>query len=360
MLHVEIPSVYVRRLEILSDAHDRAWASRRRAAIDRACRKDSAAADIIPIESGSWKSDEPGCDGPRARRYANSGRRNRGETYIVVQRKECFPIHGFIDDAGPAANHGLVVARNIPREAQTRSQVVRIEVVRAADSFAHLHKADIRNEICQLIAGIFNDRAEFIAQAEIQSQMTGDAPVVLDKQRSSPVVNMSRRIAGQKAAIRRRTGEEVLDGRRGDGAVKRSKGIATEELETSTRSTISTTVEAIAMFFDAEFQGVLSDRPGDLIHELKAVVGPLNLWPIKSTNSRNRKSKESEDINTWQATVQRIRYPSIQPIGCRRYAVIIGECRLVKAVIAESSLVDPRGRRGPDPVQADDLSSGVN
>src|ERR1017187_5099132 len=102
--------------------------------------------------------------------------------------------------------------------------------------------------------------------------MTGDAPVVLDEQSGSPVVNVASGVAGKQAAIRGRTCKEVFDWRRSNAAVRGRESVAAEKFEASTRSTIGAAAETIAMLFETEFNNVLSDRAGDVIHKLIAVV----------------------------------------------------------------------------------------
>src|SRR5450432_1107102 len=190
--------------------------------------------------------------------------------------------------------------------------------------------------------------------------MAGDTPIVLHEKRRAPIVNVAGGVAGEQAAVRRGTRKEILDGRRRNGAIGRGKGIASQKLETPARSAIGAAAETIAMLFDSEFDDMPSNGARDVIHKLIPRIGPLHFGPIESANSGYRKSEKSQDIQTWQPSVERIRYPGVESIGRRRHRVIIGKCRLVQPVVAESRLIDPARRWRPHPIQAGYLSAGMN
>ena|SRR6476660_7797939 len=123
--------------------------------------------------------------------------------------------------------------------------------------------------------------------------MIRDAPIVLDKQRRAPVVNVTCRVTGEQAAIRGGACEEVFDWRGRNGAVSGREGVAAEEFETSSRSPVGATAETITMFFDTKFNDVPSDRVRDMVYKLIAVIGSLDLGPIETPDSRHRKSKKT-------------------------------------------------------------------
>src|SRR5580704_8056288 len=171
--------------------------------------------------------------------------------------------------------------------------------------------------------------------------MAGDAPIVLNEQRCSPVVNVAGGVTGEKAPVQGRAREEILNRRRSNGAGWRSEGVATEKFEPPARSTIGSAVETIAMLFDSEFDGVLSNCAGDVIYKLIPVIRALNFRPIESTDSRHRKSEETQDVDARQSAIQRVGYASVEPIrGCQDI-MVIGKSGLVEAVVAEASFIDP-------------------
>src|ERR1700733_14587823 len=171
--------------------------------------------------------------------------------------------------------------------------------------------------------------------------MAGHAPIVLNEQRRPPVVNVAGRGTPEKGAVRGGTREEILNWRRSNAAVWGSKGVAAEKFETSTRSPIGSAVETIAMLFDSEFDGMLSNCAGDVIYKLIPVIRALNFRPIESTDSRHRKSEETQDVDARQSAIQRVGYAGVEPIRGRQDIMVIGKSGLVEAVIAEASFIDP-------------------
>src|ERR1700730_10521579 len=135
--------------------------------------------------------------------------------------------------------------------------------------------------------------------------MAGDAPIVLDEQGRSPVVNVTGGIPSEKAAVSWRARKEVLDRRRSNGAVRGGEGAA-DKFEASARSTVGSATETIAVLFDAELNDVLSDRAGDVIHKLISVIGSLNFGPIESSDSGHRKAEKSENVDARQAPIKRV------------------------------------------------------
>src|SRR5580704_2549355 len=140
-------------------------------------------------------------------------------------------------------------------------------------------------------------------------------------------------VAREQAAVRRRTRKEILDRRRRDQTIRRSERIAAKEFEAPAGPAVGATAKAIAVLFDTEFESMLAQRTRHVIHELIPVIGSLHFGPIESADSGDRKSEESENVNTRQSSVQRIRHTGVQSICRGRQIVVIRKCRLVKSVV---------------------------
>ena len=70
-----------------------------------------------------------------------------------------------------------------------------IRVIEAADLMAHLHHAYVWIEIAQQIVSFLGHTAELVANAEVDSQILGGPPVILEKPRVRPVVQLQGRIS---------------------------------------------------------------------------------------------------------------------------------------------------------------------
>ena len=60
---------------------------------------------------------------------------------------------------------------------------------------AHLHHAYVGIKISQQIVSFLGYTAEFVANAEVEGQILGGAPVILEKTRVRPVVQLQGRIS---------------------------------------------------------------------------------------------------------------------------------------------------------------------
>src|SRR6267378_169376 len=152
--------------------------------------------------------------------------------------------------------------------------------------------------------------------------------------------------------MRRKARKEVLD--------TKGQGSATQpEFDSASSAAISRAHECIAMEFTAKPNGVTASRIGDVIDELKARVGSLNLGPVKAAQFL-REHIEIGDLNTGESTVQRIGHSCVESILRCGNVVVAYESGLVKAVISEAGFIYPPRARGPSPVFAEHLSASVN
>ena len=116
MLHTEGPVPDVGRGQIAVHAHDGAGTAD---AIDRAV--------VNRCDRAAWY---------------DARRRNTARAKGVVEGDERLPVQGFVNQTGPAADHGWSFAVGIPGKPEARREVLVVRLIEAADLIGarvHLH-----------------------------------------------------------------------------------------------------------------------------------------------------------------------------------------------------------------------------
>src|SRR5471032_3367204 len=94
------------------------------------------------------------------------------------------------------------------------------------------------------------------------------------------------------------------------------------------------------MNFAAKLNCVFTAVVGNVIHELKAIIGALNLGPVKSAQFL-RENIKRENVDAGESEIERCGYARVESVSRRRFVVVGGERGLVKAVVAKARLIDP-------------------
>src|SRR5580704_15577132 len=245
----------------------------------------------------------------------------RCPTEGVVESDERLPVHGFKNQPTPAAQHRPAITADVPGKARTRTEVLLIGVVEAADSVTHLHHANIRIEVSQQIVGFLRNRAVFVADAKIEGQSLAGAPVILRKSRIRPVVQMQSRVSDLDRRLEGQAGEEVFQRRGPRPGPDRN---ATQKRNAASGVAVSGVGHFVIVQFAAKLHRVLACGVRDLIDELSDGVWPLELRPFKPSQSRE---KITAKPNARQAAGEGSTYPRVQAVGGGRRVEISGQRR---------------------------------
>src|SRR5246127_173817 len=135
--------------------------------------------------------------------------------------------------------------------------------------------------------------------------------------------------------------------------------IAESELDASANAAVGAATESVPMDLGTELQRMLAEGVGNMIDELEAGVGTLNLGPVESTKLL-REFVPTSDVDAGKAAVQRIGDTRIKAVARGRDVVIVGESRLVQAVVTKARFVYQARVGDEGPVRAQNLSAGVN
>src|SRR5207302_5069134 len=135
--------------------------------------------------------------------------------------------------------------------------------------------------------------------------------------------------------------------------------VAESELDASANAAVGATAEGIPMDLGTELQRVLAEGVGDMVDELEAGIGALNLGPVESPKLL-REFVPTGDVDAGKAAVQRIGDARIEAVARGRPIVIVGESRLIQAVVAKARFVYKARAGDEGPVRAQNLGAGVN
>src|ERR1700746_735666 len=135
--------------------------------------------------------------------------------------------------------------------------------------------------------------------------------------------------------------------------------VAESELDASATAAVGGTAEGIPMDLCTELQRMLAEGVGDMVDELEAGIGALNFGPVESTKLL-REFVPTGDVDAGKAAVQRIGDARIEAVTRGRDIVIVGESRLVQAVVAKARFVYQARVGDEGPVCAQNLGAGVN
>src|SRR5437016_12264897 len=135
--------------------------------------------------------------------------------------------------------------------------------------------------------------------------------------------------------------------------------VAESELDASANAAVGATAEGIPMDLGTELQRMLAEGVGDMVDELEAGIGALNLGPVESTKLL-REFVPTGDVDAGKAAVQRIGDARIEAVARGRPIVIVGESRLVQAVVAKARFVYQARVDDEGLVRAQTQDAGVN
>src|SRR5438552_5533095 len=135
--------------------------------------------------------------------------------------------------------------------------------------------------------------------------------------------------------------------------------VAESELDASANAAVGAPTKSIAMDLGTELQRVFAEGVGDMVDELEAGIGALNLGPVESPKLL-REFVPTGDVDAGKAAVQRIGDARIEAVARGRPIVIVGESRLVQAVVAKARFVYQARAGDEGPVRAQNLGAGVN
>src|SRR5216683_2862174 len=144
--------------------------------------------------------------------------------------------------------------------------------------------------------GLFDDRPVLVTQPEVDSQALGGAPVVLEKQRVLPVMNLPPRIAGLYRCLKRGTGEEIFQLRRVEWWPRGISGIwsvASQKCNAASGIAKRSAAEGLAVQIPAKLEGVFAPYIGDVIYKLGDRIRPLELGPLESAEAGEKISAEA-------------------------------------------------------------------
>src|SRR5664279_1362221 len=204
-----------------------------------------------------------------------------------------------------------------------------VGVVSRADLLSDLYHSQIRIEVPEQVVGFLEDRAEFIAQPEVDGKVPGDAPVVLNEGGIGPIAALPCGIAGKHGGLERSARKEIFQLRRVEGLARiiGVGSIAAQECNAAACVPESPAGHRVAMNLAAELDGVIARCVGNVVAELRDGVRPLELWPFEATQAGKEVAGKPD---TRQSSRERAAYAGVEAIGgLGRCIQIARECRLV-------------------------------
>src|SRR5215469_18104985 len=196
-----------------------------------------------------------------------------------------------------------------------------------------------------------NNRAVFVAQAKVDSKGLCHSPVILEKRRIIPIVQLQSRITYLNRGLQRGTGKEIFQRGRVQGScrVRGIRGVSAEERDTAAGVAESRIGHIVAMQFATKNHCVLARRVGDVIDELLDAVGALKFRPLEPPQPGE---KVTAKANTGKTAREGPGLSGIEAVGGGRGVDVTGQSRLVQEIIAEAHLIHPTRAGSPDPVTA--------
>src|SRR6266852_2213174 len=282
--------------------------------------------------------------------------RDSGQSEGVVQSEKGFPVDRFVHNAATRAQHGATFTPDVPGKTEARRKIVAVRIVGTTyPTLPDLHHSLCRIEVAQKVVSFLDDAVHFITQAKVQRYIGSHPKIVLNKACIAPVVNLTGGIANQQSAVGRQAREEVFDSRRVS-----SFETSPNELDPASAATVGAATERVAMKLSTKFDGMLAQRIGNVIDQLEARVRSLHLGPVKAAQFL-RENIEGKNVDAWQPAVERVGDSRVQAIRASDVrGVVIGKGRLVKAVVAKTSFVDPSRIGHEGPALAKHLSASVD
>ncbi len=131
-----------------------------------------------------------------------------------------------------------------------------VAVIGCANLLAHLLQPDRWTEIAQQVVVFFYDRVDLVAQTQIEREIPGGAPVVLDESGVAPIVDVSSGIAYQQAGGVGKAGEV---GFKRCGRRERKVCRVESEFDSAARAAVRAAAEGVAVNFASELDGVFAE-----------------------------------------------------------------------------------------------------
>ena len=199
-----------------------------------------------------------------------------------------------VNYTGPAPDHSRALARDIPGKTHARREVL---VIGLPESIANrrltlLNHSERRIEVAQEVVVLFDRRYVGVAQAQIDDQFRGDAPVILNEPRDDSARSgrgpLCPRVEILSTAVPAKKSSKAV---RTD-TVSERRHLPPLEIDPAPR-VVEVEIGLDVRVLDAELEGVLARQIRDTVLKIVIRVGELD-WDGHANLPRGRKTSDGD------------------------------------------------------------------